>query len=303
MSGLFIEAPKNILIESFDKRKVKSIMQLVGYARQLHFSYPNATVIDLHNVLRTKVLRSVLRLFGHKTYRLIKPRRDRMKLTSRSNGASVPPLLYITKMTDLYEDLLKRAGMSFSYPIETIIPGYETLERITIGVAPHAQHRGKRIGREKTIELIKALQKHFYDCQVILYGAPGDETEENKEIIRHFDGDMVRLTGGKGLMEEVEEIAHLHCMISGDSANQHIAAMVGTPVISVWGATHPAGGFLPFGMDEDQCYGVDLDCRPCSIFGKKDCRRGDWACLKQLRMEVVAQKVADLIRNNKARAE
>lgn len=303
MSGLFLEAPKNVVIERLDKGKVRNIMQLMSFARQLHFAYRKAVVIDLHDVIRTKIMLSVMKLYGHKTYRLRKPRMARKKLTSRSNGTVVSPQLYLPKMTDLYEHLIRKAGLTFCDPIQTILPRQETLDRITIGVAPHAQHRGKRISKEQTIELIDALLKTFPKGQIILYGAPGSETEQNREIIQRCGSSVVRLTEGASLKEEIEEIARLHCMVSMDSANQHIAAMVGTPVISIWGATHPAGGFLPFGIDESQCYGIELDCRPCSIFGNKPCHRGDWACLEQMNMEEVAKKVSLLIGGDKIIAE
>ncbi|WP_148296696.1 glycosyltransferase family 9 protein [Porphyromonas cangingivalis] len=50
------------------------------------------------------------------------------------------------------------------------------------------------------------------------------------------------LSEAKGLSAEIDEISTLECMVSMDSANQHIASLVSTPVVSLWGATHPAAG-------------------------------------------------------------
>ena len=48
------------------------------------------------------------------------------------------------------------------------------------------------------------------------------------------------------LVMELEIISNLDAMVSMDSANGHIAANYNVPVISIWGLTHPFGGYAPF---------------------------------------------------------
>jgi ADP-heptose:LPS heptosyltransferase len=82
------------------------------------------------------------------------------------------------------------------------------------------------------------------------------------------------------LCRRAEKISELELMISMDSANMHLASLMGTRCVSIWGSTHPYAGFLGFGQSEDDVVQVDdLTCRPCSVFGDKECYRGDWACL------------------------
>jgi hypothetical protein len=67
---------------------------------------------------------------------------------------------------------------------------------------------------------------------------------------------------------------------------------MGTRCVSIWGATHPFAGFLGFGQSEKDIVQVsDFTCRPCSVFGDKECFRGDWGCLE----EINVQKIIDLI--------
>jgi ADP-heptose:LPS heptosyltransferase len=57
-----------------------------------------------------------------------------------------------------------------------------------------------------------------------------------------------------------------------DSGNGHIAAMLGVKVLTIWGATHPYAGFVPFHQpienslipDRNQFPGL-----PTSIYGNK----------------------------------
>jgi ADP-heptose:LPS heptosyltransferase len=79
-------------------------------------------------------------------------------------------------------------------------------------------------------------------------------------------------------------------MVSMDSANMHIESLVGTPVISIWGATSPLAGFLGWRQKEEDCVQLPLDCRPCSIFGNKPCRSGDYKCMK-IEPQTVVEKI------------
>ena len=85
-------------------------------------------------------------------------------------------------------------------------------------------------------------------------------------------------------------------MISMDSANMHLASLTATPVVSIWGATHPYAGFMGWGQSEDNALQVsDLDCRPCSIYGKNPCARGDYACMNSIKPESIVQKVGEIV--------
>lgn len=294
IAQMLVDAPLNLTTEPFDKKKINNIVSLMSFARQLHFKFPHAIIVDLHDVLRTKVIRTCLRCLGHSTYYLKKPRDSRKKLLKKRSEKKVPSSLYLPRITNLYEVVMQRAGIKFEYPIGPIIPLQKRFEHITIGFAPHAQYRGKMITRGQSLELINQIRRFIPDSEIVLYGARGREWEENKEIMT-LSGKGVRLTDADTLTDEVWEISQLHCMISMDSANQHIAAMVGTPVVSIWGTTHPAAGFMPFGIEEEYCYGIDMACRPCSIYGINKCHRGDWACLEGLDMSIVAQRVAQIV--------
>ena len=94
-----------------------------------------------------------------------------------------------------------------------------------------------------------------------------------------------------GLANELILMSHLDVMLSMDSGNMHLAAVAGCKVVSVWGATHPFAGFQPWHQDDSDSIGVDLPCRPCSVYGNKTCRRGDFACMRQITPEMIAEAV------------
>ena len=86
-------------------------------------------------------------------------------------------------------------------------------------------------------------------------------------------------------------MSHLDVMISMDSSNMHLASLTDTPVVSIWGATHPFAGFLGWNQKAEDCVQLDLPCRPCSVYGNKPCFRGDYACLNGISSEEILNKL------------
>ncbi len=92
------------------------------------------------------------------------------------------------------------------------------------------------------------------------------------------------------LYYELQLMKDLDVMLSMDSGNMHMASLMGTRVVSIWGATHPWAGFLGWQQSEDDCVQrCDLKCRPCSIYGNKPCLRGDMECMNIEPLKVVEQ--------------
>ena len=83
----------------------------------------------------------------------------------------------------------------------------------------------------------------------------------------------------------------MEVMLAMDSSNMHLASITATPVVSVWGATHPYAGFLGWGQKPDDCVQLNLPCRPCSIYGKKECIYGDYRCMTGIDPDKVFDKV------------
>ena len=148
---------------------------------------------------------------------------------------------------------------------------------------------------EKVVELLseaekeKALSGDKQNEKIILFGGGKKEQEVLEGWAAKYPG-VESVAGKYSLAEELEIIRGLRVMVSMDSANMHLASLVGTRVVSIWGATHPKAGFLGFGQSESDCVQRNLKCRPCSIYGKKKCRYGDYRCM-DITPEVIKEKV------------
>ena len=100
----------------------------------------------------------------------------------------------------------------------------------------------------------------------------------------------------ENMRQELILMSHLQVMVSMDSANMHLASLVHTPVVSIWGATHPYAGFMGWNQNPTNAVQVDLPCRPCSIYGNKPCMRGDMACMNQIKPEDIIQRIETVLK-------
>ena len=160
-----------------------------------------------------------------------------------------------------------------------------------VGVAPFAQHKGKIWPLEQMERLVEMLSEKGY--RVVLFGS-GSEAPVLETWAGKYEG-VESLAGRYGFAEELERIAALDVMVSMDSANMHFASCLGIPVVSIWGATHPCRGF--YGWKQDPAWAVqkEMDCRPCSKYGKKPCQKGDYPCLKGIEPIEVMERIEGVL--------
>jgi ADP-heptose:LPS heptosyltransferase len=86
-------------------------------------------------------------------------------------------------------------------------------------------------------------------------------------------------------------IANIDVMLTMDSVAMQMGSLVGTPVVSVWGATHPYAGFYGLGQDPANAVQLPLECRPCSVSGSTPCEYSDYRCLAGIEPRTIVEKV------------
>jgi ADP-heptose:LPS heptosyltransferase len=161
-----------------------------------------------------------------------------------------------------------------------------------VGVAPFSAHRGKTYPEAMSEELVGLLAGEYE--RVFIHSGGGSEAEFAQRMeTKHKN--VTALYGKVKLGDELNLIAHLDCIVSMDSVAMHMASLTATPVVSIWGATHPALGFLGWGCDERGVLQEEMKCRPCSVYGERKCRSGSYKCLKVITPQMVADKVKELV--------
>ncbi len=160
-----------------------------------------------------------------------------------------------------------------------------------IGVAPFAQHTGKVWPLEKMERLVKCLSERGYS--VSLFGSRA-EAPVLESWANHYAG-VESLAGRYSFEEELKRIELLDVMVSMDSANMHFASCMGVPVVSIWGATHPSSGFYGWRQNPSWAVQCDMECRPCSKYGNKPCRKIDYPCMRQIEPDMVMERIEHIL--------
>lgn len=271
----------NLIFKGINFDEYKGIFGLRKLGKFLLEEAQPDYIADLHDVIRTKTLNLFFLKKGFKVYKINKGKEEKELLTDVWNLDKKKLTPTIERYADVFRAMNFKLELSHQYPQNTLVKN-------GIGIAPFAQHQGKMLPLEKTLEVVKVLAANH---KIYFFGGGKSEVEllnSWKEQVPNTEN----LAGTLTLKEELKKIAELEVMISMDSANMHLASLVGTRCISVWGSTHPYAGFLGYGQSENDIVQVkDLTCRPCSVFGDKECYRGDWACLE----EIDIQKIINLI--------
>lgn len=303
MVSMFVDPPDNLTVVGVDlKKEYAGVNGIRRLAAMLAREYRPDVYIDLHNVLRTRLLAVFLRLKGIPASRLYKARANRRALTRADNKVMLP----LTSQRARYREVFFKAGLPLVEKFDGLFGGHGKAPAVGfghitgpkrqgekwVGVAPFAAHAGKVYPPEKMRRAL-GLVLERPDVRVFLFGGGDDE----RRVLDRWQDELPRVTSLAGLKlgfaNELALMNHLDVMVSMDSANMHLAAIAGTAVVSVWGATHPYCGFKPWHQTEADMVQLPVECRPCSVFGDKPCHRGDYLCLNAIKPELLAAKIGE----------
>ena len=256
-------------------------------------------VIDLHDVLRSKVLRFLFRVAGVPASIIDKGRSEKRSVIKGKTKSK------LKHSVERYHDTFSRAGYSLIIPEGPwIVPSSPAINKVgsmmdqnrvlNIGVAPYAKHNLKMWPEDNMLTLLRLIsEKH--EVRFWLFG--GIEEAERLDVLHSKVPGSINVSGKLNLEEELALMSKLDIMVAMDSSNMHMAALVGTKVISIWGGTDPINGFGAWNQPEEYTIAIpmnELSCRPCTIYGKGECRRGDFACMNWLTPELVLRRMNDL---------
>ena len=256
-----------------DRHKgVLGLFRLFSDLRKLNID----VVADLHNVLRSKVVRTLFAITGKKVAATNKGRDEKKGLTSLTNKVFAP----VKPMTERHAETFEKLGFQIDLNISTfperailseeIIKIAGKKEENWIGIAPFAQYESKVYPLDLMQQVIDNLaenKKH----KIFLFGGGATEIKKLNQLQKQQEN-VIIIAGKLAFEEELKLISNLDIMLSMDSGNAHIAAMLDVKVITLWGATHPYAGFKPFNQPDDFCLTSDrtqYPLLPTSIYGNK----------------------------------
>jgi ADP-heptose:LPS heptosyltransferase len=282
------------------KERHKGFTGLIRLFKDINRQFEIDYVIDLHDVLRSKILRVLFRLTGVPVAVVDKGRSEKRSMITGKKK------IRLKHSVERYCDVFAKAG----FPViptkdKWIVPSSDVSLKtgilsgrpglLNIGVAPYAKHKLKMWPENYMVRLLKLIGEN-HRCRFWLFG--GNEDSGRLISLQCRIAGSTNLVGKLSRDEELIFMSKLDMMISMDSSNMHMAALVGIKVISIWGGTDPLCGFAAWMQPESFSIRIpdeELTCRPCTIYGKGECKRLDFACMIWLTPEMVFQKIEKLV--------
>lgn len=231
---------------------------------------------DLHNVLRSKIVSLLFALSGKKRATVDKGREGKKELTRADNKIFKQLPTMFERHAKVFEEL--------GFPLDLSNPTFPGKAKLSsdiveiignqhqnlIGIAPFAQYDSKVYPQDLMQEVIAKLAENK-NHKILLFGGGKKEIEILDSLSQPYDN-VINMAGKIKFQQELQLISNLDVMLSMDSGNAHIAAMLGVKVVTLWGATHPYAGFLPFNQTLENALTSDRNQYPklpTSVYGNK----------------------------------
>lgn len=272
----FFDGIPNLEFFAFDEKErhkgFKGLLRLFSDVKKLKID----AFADLHNVLRSKIVSLLFALSGKKRATVDKGREGKKELTRSENKIFRQLPTMFERHVKVFNELGFTLDLSNPQFPEKAILSSEILDLIgdnnqkLVGIAPFAQYDSKVYPKDLMQEVIAKLAENKAN-KILLFGGGKKEIEILDSFAKPFEN-VINMAGKIQFQQELELISNLDVMLSMDSGNAHIAAMLGVKVITLWGATHPYAGFLPFNQTIENALVSDRNQYPklpTSVYGNK----------------------------------
>jgi ADP-heptose:LPS heptosyltransferase len=292
---LFQQIPGVQFLSVHTNHKHKGLLGIFRLYRDLKALGVDA-IADLHNVLRSKMLRFLFLIQGKKTAFTDKGRQEKKQLT-RLKHKSIAPL---KPMTLRHVDTFEKLGFPINFSANYFLPKHnlsQSMLEITptkskpwIGIAPFAHHSSKTYSEDLMQHVVAGLAN--LEVQVFLFGG-GRHEAAILEKMTLLCANCINMANKVSFEHELELISNLDLMLSMDSGNAHLAALYGVNTITLWGATHPYAGFAPYGQLDSNCLTADREqypFLPTSVYGNREVS-GYENAMRTITPEQILQKI------------
>lgn len=264
----------------------RSVEEVVPALRALDFD----VIVDWHNSLRSRQLIWGLREGRARVLRLDKHRWQRAWLVhgpswlgAAMGGGQLPHV--VERYAQAIAPLVPGGWVAGNWPAlrglppaaqkPLPVPGAAGTRTIQLACVLGAAHPLKRIPFATWISVLTSLPGHWH---FTLLGGNDDQKvaeELREQLPAGVQARLVDLSGQTTLPQAAHLLQAADVVLAGDTGLGHLAATVGTPVVTVWGCTRPSLGMAPWqpAPGSASLEPAGRGETPCSRLGDR-CRRG-----------------------------
>lgn len=256
--------------------------ELVTNLKSEHYDY----IIDLHNNLRTLVIKARLSLnSGVKCYSFDKLNFEKWLLVNLKINR-LPDVHIVDRYLKTVESLgvvNDDKGLDYFIPKQDevtleLLP--KTHQNGYVAFAIGGQHGTKKLPIERMVELCQRINQ-----PIILLGGKED-TETGEKLIQRCSSFIIHNACGKyNLNQSASLVKQAQMVYTHDTGLMHVAAAFKKKIVSIWGNTVPSFGMYPYQTNFVAWQVNDLPCRPCSKIGYDQCPKGHFKCMNEIVFE------------------
>lgn len=269
-----------------------SLADLISSLKDEAFDF----VVDLHNNLRTKIIKSRLGV-SSKAFNKLNWEKWLM-VNAKVN--KLPNVHIVDRYMEAAAPLgVKTDGFGLDYFIpekdeveSSWLP--ETHQKEYVAYVIGAQHNTKKLPLKRMIELCDKINK-----PIILVGGP-DDAATAEEIVKFFErteksapyeeklfemnkkAHIFNACGKFNLNQSASLVKNATYVFSHDTGLMHIAAAFKKNIFSIWGNTIPMFGMYPYKTKFTVLENNKVNCRPCSKIGYQKCPKGHFNCMNKI---------------------
>ncbi len=284
----------------------KKITELLRYIREQSFRHSHALTFYPSNRIHYNIvslLTGAPNRIGHQYLRMnfsqgnwLKNRtiyeidtlhcvEENVKLLSFFNIAtdlnSIPPMCVTLDSSEI------SSGVSLKNSLSS--------DRYCIGVHAGTSILKGHIARRWPMEYFAETIRKIPDAHFLLFGTK-EELEANQYILDNTPKGRVTFVADKSIREVASVIKACDAFLSNDSGLMHLAAAVGTPVLSLIGPTNPAY-IRPWGV-KYKVLTVNAPCSPCFVYSPKSLscsQKVKFHCLHDLHADTVVDAIREFM--------
>lgn len=253
------------------------------------------TVFDLHNVLRTRLLRRGIapRVRVLRKYSLRRALLVRAGINLLAAAPSVPERYIACAAADGLEPDDRGPEIFLPAKLEEelrrrVLPEDAGNARL-IGICPGARHTTKRWPLEHFEELCRLLL-HVPGARIAVFGG-ADDRDAGETLARLDPASVHNYCGALTLLETAAAMRSCDVAVTNDSGLMHMACACAVPVVALFGSTVREFGFFPYQSASVVLETSGLRCRPCTHVGRSDCPRGHFRCMRDIHPQDVVSAV------------
>ena len=264
-----------------------SILNTIASLKSTHFDL----VIDLHNNLRTFIIKSLLDIPSVAF--------DKLNWEKSLLVWMKYHIMPEKHIVDRYLETIKSLGVSndnkgLDYFLPDSIENSANLAHLKSITANAyvvfvigAQHQTKRLPPDKIIQICRLLKG-----SVFLLGGENDRSVA-EQVTAQSAFNIINLCGQLSFHESAYLVKHALKVLTHDTGLMHVAAAFKKDVVSVWGNTVPEFGMYPYQTSSTIFQVNNLPCRPCSKIGYNACPQTHFNCMNQQDVSAIATQMND----------